>query len=140
MIISSDNYIEQRCKEKGMTYTQGFKAYVKDAMENMYNEIDNNVSKHIVWDQTNLTRNIREQKLTFLKNKGYKKFHYIVFEIDEQTQKNRLNKRNNELSKENNNKFIPENVLNGMKNTFEFPHDGECEFNDISSCSVVIAA
>lgn len=115
VVLSSDDYIEEMSFNEGKTYSEGFKTYIKEATDNLNEElkwaIENN--KNILWDQTNLTRNVRLSKLRNIPKNYYKKC--IVFEPFKSLTdwKSVLANRPD--------KKIPNDVLLVMKNAFQMP-------------------
>jgi predicted kinase len=119
-IASTDNIIIEFCKEKGITYDQGFKKFFKDAENRMKKEIieaiRNDVS--IIWDQTNLTVKSRVKKLEMIPDKYFKEAFYFI--INEDELRRRLHYR---AQKEG--KTIPEHVLCSMLKNYEVPSSDE---------------
>lgn len=114
-LISTDFFIDQYAKSVGKTYTDVFGSYIKEAekITKMYIEEVVEGRRNLIWDQTNTTAKSRKQKLDKLD--GYIKIA-VVFSISENTQNNRLKKRDAEVGK-----AIPSNILKSMREHFESP-------------------
>lgn len=114
-LISTDFFIDQYAKSVGKTYTDVFKEYIKEAEKITKEYIDEVVDgrRNLIWDQTNTTAKSRKQKLDKLD--GYVKIA-VVFSISEQTQAERLKKRDEDIGK-----AIPANILKSMRDHFEHP-------------------
>lgn len=114
-LISTDFFIEQEAKKLGLTYSDIFRDYVKEADKicNLYITEVISGERNLIWDQTNVSIKSRKSKIDKLKN--YIKIA-VVFEIDEELHKERLDNRT-----ASDGKFIPVNVMDSMKKTFQFP-------------------
>lgn len=114
VLLSTDDYIETVASQDGKSYTDTFTHVYARASEFMYKQLQFALSNSldIVWDQTNLTKKSRRQKLSLLPS-TYTKIG-CVFEIPEYEEL--LSRR--ELRKE---KIIHLDVIENMKKTFEFP-------------------
>lgn len=125
VILSTDDYIEQKAREENSTYSEVFQKNIKEATRNMNNELQSAVKEHknIIWDQTNLTANSRKKKLANIPDIYSKEA--IVFKISDNELLKRLEKRKEEEGKE-----IPSHVLKNMKNSFEMPTEDE-GFNEV---------
>lgn len=112
IILSTDYYVERYAKEEGKTYNEVFKEYIGEAHRMMNHALqfalDNR--KDIIWDQTNLTRKIRMQKLNRIPDTYNKKCIFFDITIDQALE------RNNRPGK-----IIPEDVLWNMNATVEAP-------------------
>lgn len=120
VVLSSDNFIDQIAAEQGKTYSEVFVESIsvadkmfKDAFYNAINE-----NKNIYIDRTNLSVKSRRRLLSQLP-KTYNK-EAIVFEIDENERQRRANNRAKETGK-----FIPESVIETMKNSYVYPSKDE---------------
>lgn len=113
-ILSTDNYIEQKAKERGLTYNEVFHDVIKEADRKMWDDlryaIDN--GHNIIWDQTNLNRKSRAKKLIMIPITHHK--IAVVFPTpDAETLNIRLNNRFG--------KNIPWVVMMDMIHSFAFP-------------------
>jgi predicted kinase len=84
-VLSSDDYIEAKAKELGITYSEAFLDHVKDAeihiKERLKFAIEN--EQNIVWDQTNLRKKKRNMILSSIPN-DYRKIaieFFVPFEV-----------------------------------------------------------
>lgn len=113
-IISTDDYIDQKAKELGKTYSEVFKDHIKDATEAMQKKhadaLKNN--KNIAIDRTNLTRSSRASWLSQVPNHYHKKAVWFATPPKEEHER-RLSSR---LGKE-----IPSSVIRKMKDSVEIP-------------------
>lgn len=116
MIISSDKHIEKFAKIDGITYSEAFPKYAKKATELMYKDLDTALKMDfdIIWDQTNLTKKIRSNKLKNIPE-GYIK-EAIFFEVPDNLEE-RLKTRVG--------KYIPDDVMVRMKNDLTIPTTDE---------------
>jgi len=64
-VFSTDDWIENKAKELGKTYSEIFQDYVSAAHSEMYSSLEKAIENnfHIVWDQTNLSRKKRRKIL-----------------------------------------------------------------------------
>lgn len=130
VIISSDDYIEERAAEEGLTYSDVFTKYAKAAELNMYSKLGNAQGhpdvKVFIWDQTNLTPKARKKKLSHFPV-DYNKVA-VVFQCDEEVRQERLKNRPG--------KVIPAHVDLSMRNTYVEPSLDE-GFDSIISAKVL---
>lgn len=113
VILSTDNYIEAKCKLAGETYSEGFSKYYAEAERNMYDELQYAIidKRDIIWDQTNLNVNARRKKLALLKDY---EIHAVVVPLPEEDEwLRRLSSRPG--------KVIPVHALLGMKKNYQHP-------------------
>ena len=113
-IISTDHYIDQYAESVDRTYNDVFSEFISQATREMEKDlkiaIDNDLD--IYWDQTNLNRKTRANKLR--KIPSYYKKVAVVFPIPEVNEwVRRLESRPG--------KNIPYNILVKMVNTFVEP-------------------
>ena len=118
--ISSDQYIEDYAKSVGKTYSDVFDEQIKPATKKMYETLTRAIETglDIIWDQTNLSRKSRMEKLAkipsdYIKNCIYLDVAYGIL-ID------RNEKRYNETGK-----MIPYNILHRMAVQAEVPTNDE---------------
>lgn len=79
VVLSTDNYIEERAHEENTTYSNVFKRYIKDATKNLDIQLKLAIEsgRHIIWDQTNINPDSRRNKLNKIPN-NYKKTAVVV--------------------------------------------------------------
>lgn len=115
VVISSDNYIEEKSKELGMTYSEGFSMFIKDASKHV-NETALQAAKagkNVIWDQTNLNVKSRANRVSIFKT--HKKVA-IIFPVPMDLQL-RLRSRPG--------KNIPNHVVENMIASYEEPTESE---------------
>lgn len=117
LVASSDDYIERQAEKMGSTYNDVFNDYVKagnsHAIATAKQAFSDNMD--LIWDQTNLTKNGRKQKLRMVP-KDYKKVAVFFPTPHQDVLKKRLASRPG--------KNIPDYVMNTMMKTIEKPsHD-----------------
>lgn len=114
LIASSDDYIEKQAEKAGTTYSDVFDTFIKaannHAIEIARRAFSDNMD--LIWDQTNLTKNGRRQKLKMVP-KDYKKVAVFFPTPHEDVLKKRLASRPG--------KNIPDYVVSSMKKTIEKP-------------------
>ena len=118
-VASTDSIIEDIAHEYGMTYDEGFKELVGFADKVMWNDLKMTAEDGdpIIIDRTNMSRKSRRKFIDFLAKYGYT-FNAVVFDVPEDRSEwnRRLNSRPG--------KTIPENVIQSMLASFQFPtHD-----------------
>ena len=113
VVLSTDNYIQQKAEEQQKTYNEVFKNYIKEATENMQKQLDLAIleGRDLIFDQTNLTRKTRRSKTSQLHNYHRKTAVYFEISLEEALERN----------KHREGKFIPVDVLTSMYNSFEIP-------------------
>lgn len=118
LIASSDDYIEQQAKKMGTTYSDVFDTYIKAANNHAIATARKAFSDNIdlIWDQTNLTKNGRKNKLKMVPH-SYKKVAVFFPTPHEDVLKKRLASRPG--------KNIPDYVVNSMIKTIEKPSKEE---------------
>jgi len=119
-VVSSDDILQNIASEEGITYNQSFKKFGRASIGRMLlnakEYIKNN--RNIIWDQTNLTKKGRRNKLALFPNNYIKKA--IVFSVPKKELFNRLNKREEQTGKE-----IPGYVIQNMSKSFQPPTSEE---------------
>jgi len=113
-LASTDFFIELAAKLKGKTYNEVFHDTIKDANKAMYEIVMAAVKDdmNIIWDQTNLNRKSRGQKLIMIPD-HYRKVA-IVFKTPEKDElERRLANRPG--------KIIPMGVMQNMIDSFQYP-------------------
>ena len=121
IIASTDNIIEEKAKEQGLTYSQIFhKLDFKEIERQMKDDIRKAVAEkqNIIVDQTNMSDKSRASKMGLVP-KSYDKYA-IVFWPDIKTVYKRLEKREKETGKS-----IPQKVIDSMLANFVPPSEKE---------------
>ncbi len=123
LVASSDDYIEQQAEKRGTTYSEVFDEYIKAANTHAIATARKAFSEKVdlVWDQTNLTKNGRRNKLKMVP-KDYKKVAVFFPTPHVDVLKKRLASRPG--------KDIPDYVISSMIKTIEKPTADE-GFDDI---------
>lgn len=118
LVASSDDYIEQQAEKKGTTYSDVFDVYIKAANTHAIETARKAFSDKLdlIWDQTNLTKNGRRNKLKMVP-KDYKKVAVFFPTPHIDVLKNRLASRPG--------KNIPDYVMTSMMKTIEKPTKDE---------------
>jgi len=116
VILSTDNYIEDKASEMGKTYHEIFQSQIKHASRNLNVELNKAIEsgKDIVWDQTNVAPTGRKKKLKGIPDRYYKVA--VVFDVEDAELERRLAKRAEETGKS-----IPPHVLSSMRDSFIYP-------------------
>jgi tRNA uridine 5-carbamoylmethylation protein Kti12 len=128
VILSSDDYIEKKCAEEGLTYNEGFQRFIDEAQAHFMAGFCSAIKarKSFLIDRTNLTLKGRRKLLSQIPNE-YKKVA-IVFHINDYVEYyRRLNSRPG--------KTIPQSVIDNMLNSFTPPTEEE-GFSSITSLYV----
>lgn len=121
VIASTDDILEKWGKEKGLSYNQAFATFnFREVKGQMMADIQNAIKdqKNIIFDQTNMNKKARREKLALLP-KNYVK-NAVVFSIPDPELKSRLSKREKETGKS-----IPAHVIDSMARSYEAPDKGE---------------
>lgn len=123
LVASSDDYIEKQAEKMGTTYSDVFDDYIKAANNHAIQIARTAFSDKLdlIWDQTNLTKNGRRNKLKMVPN-DYKKVAVFFPTPHMDILKTRLTSRPG--------KNIPDYVMNSMIKTLEKPTKDE-GFDDI---------
>lgn len=123
LVASSDDYIEKQAEKMGTTYSDVFDDYIKAANNHAIETARKAFSDKLdlIWDQTNLTKNGRRNKLKMVP-KDYKKVAVFFPTPHMDVLKNRLGSRPG--------KNIPDYVISTMVKTIEKPSVDE-GFNEI---------
>jgi len=116
-VASSDNYIEEKCKQDGITYDEGFSKYIKEADKNYKKDLITLLEngQDIIVDRTNLSDKSRAKILNRVPE-GYTKT-IVMFDISEEEHNKRLNERSG--------KTLPDKVLQSMKDNYVEPSFNE---------------
>lgn len=115
---STDNYIEDVAKIKGMTYSDIFSSTIKKATNVMNDGVKEAFENghSILWDQTNMTKKKRKGILDRTP-KGYEKICFCFIPPRNKYEDEELHRRLvNRPGKE-----IPEHVMKNMKDQYEKP-------------------
>lgn len=117
MIISSDNYIEERAKEAGITYNEAFGDHVKAASKHIFDMADEamKLGRDVVWDQTNMTRKKRARIIQ--KFSGYRKVAVVFEKPDNYHDIAQWFKRLNSRTGKN----IPCHIIESMESSYQAP-------------------
>lgn len=113
--LSSDGFIEEWCKEEGISYSEGFPKFIKSATKAFFDGIKESVKngEDIVIDRTSLNKKSREKILNLIPSSYYKKVVVMDFwDID--TISDFMERIRPE-------KVIPYHVLENMVETYETP-------------------
>ena len=123
LVASSDDYIEQQAEKLGTTYSDVFDKFIKAANTHAIETARKAFSDKLdlIWDQTNLTKTGRRNKLKMVP-KDYKKVAVFFPTPHEDVLKKRLGSRPG--------KTIPDYVVTSMIKTIEKPTKDE-GFDDI---------
>ena len=119
VVLSTDNYIEAIAKESGKSYNDVFKDNIKAAERFLQAELKRAIheGKDIVWDQTNLNKNVRRKKMAQIPK------HYQRIALAFETNPDILNKVNEERKEFG--RAIPDNVIKSMSESYERPDKSE---------------
>ena len=118
LVASSDDYIEKQAEKMGSTYSDVFDDFIKAANTHAIATARKAFSDNmdLIWDQTNLTKNGRKQKLKMVP-KDYKKVAVFFPTPHDDILKKRLTSRPG--------KNIPDYVVSSMIKTIEKPSKDE---------------
>lgn len=113
--LSTDYFLEQISKDKGIDYNKAWKEHGKDADKKFTALLKSSMNKGsvLIWDQTNVVKSSRIKKLRNLKEKGYVVIG-LNFEIPEEEWKKRLANREAQGGKK-----IAKFILNTMNKSYE---------------------
>jgi predicted kinase len=113
VVLSTDNYIEEYAKRVGQTYNEVFDDVIPDATREL--ELQLNMAKekgkNIIWDQTNLSKKTRKNKLRKIPSSYARGVVYFEISLEEALERN----------KHREGKFIPESILKRMYHQLEIP-------------------
>lgn len=110
--LSTDDYIERQCKKVGFTYNQGFELYIKEACNDLMQQLRVSIlhNKSIVVDQTNLNVKSRKRKLKLIPDHYHKVAIYLPITVEESLRRNTRP-----------GKIIPESVIRSMNDSIQIP-------------------
>ena len=119
VVLSTDDYIENKAVANGTTYADIFQDTYKEAEEFMFAKlqyaIDNGIS--VFWDQTNLNKKTRMKKLDKIPDDYVRAFVlYSNTDIDSLLERQKNRKPT---------KIIPRHVMTNMANSLEWPDADE---------------
>ncbi len=117
VILSTDNYIEEYARENNKTYNEVFDDVIHEASAKMFEQLEYAIQheKSILWDQTNLTKKSRRQKLKRIPDTYTKTAVVLPITLEEAIIRN----------SQRANKFIPRSVIHRMYHQFEVPTEDE---------------
>ena len=115
--ISSDDILQEVAKERQQSYNTVFKANIRFAQIAMMKVLRKAIEdgKSIIWDQTNLTRKQRREKLKHIPDTYKKTAVYFVVSLETAL------KRNTQRP----GKVIPPEILERMIKEYELPTNEE---------------
>lgn len=113
VVLSTDNYIEQYAKRVGQTYNEVFDDVIGDATKELELQLNfaKENGKNIIWDQTNLSKKTRKNKLRKIPSSYARGIVYFEVSLEEALERN----------KHRQGKFIPESILKRMWHQLEIP-------------------
>lgn len=117
VILSTDDYIEEYAKANGKNYNEVFDDVIGEATTRMYKDLELAIQrgKSIIWDQTNVSKKSRKQKLKKIPGEYTKTAVVLPITLEE------AHIRNSQRA----NKFIPRSVIHRMYHQFEIPTEDE---------------
>ena len=119
-ILSSDSFIEEYALSVNKTYNEVFSEYIETATKLLNEKLQKLIreNKSFVWDQTNLTKSVREKRLNNIPKK-YIKIGMYFEKPDDVTWTKRLNRPG---------KIINKNILDKMQRDLQIPTKEEFDF------------
>lgn len=120
--LSTDNYVESLAKEQGISYNESLRLNYKEAKENLPKLLDFAIryGLNIIWDQTNLTKKIRKNKIFKIPDYYEKVIVFCEISLEEAMIRNQQRPG----------KLIDPNVIKDMYRILE-PPDKDENFDDI---------
>jgi predicted kinase len=117
VILSTDDYIEEYAKANNKTYNEVFDDVIGEATTKMHKDLELAIQrgKSIIWDQTNVSKKSRKQKLKKIPGEYTKTAVVLPITLEEAIIRN----------SQRANKFIPRSVITRMYNQFEIPTEDE---------------
>jgi len=117
VVLSTDDYIEEYAKRVGQTYNEVFDDVIPDATRELELQLNmaKDKGKNIIWDQTNLSKKTRKNKLRKIPSFYARGVVYFEVSLEEALERN----------KHREGKFIPESILKRMWHQFEIPTRNE---------------
>lgn len=120
VVLSTDDYIEEKAEAEGKTYGEVFKLYIKDAESVLERKLQSAIDqgKNIVWDQTNGTVKSRAKKLKKIPNDYTKTACLVYVPLYDALSRNITRA-------DNTGKYIPESVIESMLKQQQPPTEKE---------------
>jgi predicted kinase len=117
VILSTDDYIEEYARSVDKSYNEVFDDVITEATTKMFEQLDYAIQheKSILWDQTNLTKKSRKQKLKRIPDTYTKTVVVLPIELEDAIIRN----------SQRANKFIPRSVITRMYHQFQMPTEDE---------------
>lgn len=117
VILSTDDYIEEYARANNKTYNEVFDDVIGEATTKMHKDLELAIQrgKSIIWDQTNVSKKSRKQKLKKIPGEYTKTAVVLPITLEEAIIRN----------SQRANKFIPRSVITRMYNQFEIPTEDE---------------
>ena len=111
--VSSDDILQEVAKERQQSYNTVFKGNIRFAQIAMMKVLRKAIEdgKNIIWDQTNLTRKQRREKLKYIPDHYKKTAVYFVVDLKTALQRNTQRPG----------KVIPPEILERMIKEYELP-------------------
>jgi predicted kinase len=111
--VSSDDILQEIAKQKEASYDSIFRKNIRFAQIAMIKVLKKAVkeNKSIIWDQTNLTRKQREEKLKYIPPHYKKTAIYFIVDLETALKRN----------KQRPGKTVPPEVLERMIKEYELP-------------------
>lgn len=112
-ILSTDNYIENAAKVKGVSYDEMFADAIGPAHSYLNHQLTEAISKQnpIIWDQTNLTITTRKKKMNRIPTWWRRVAVYFEISFDDALMRNQFRQG----------KMIPANILKKMFEDYQHP-------------------
>ena len=113
VVVSTDDFVEAYAKERGLTYSEVFDAYMPHAVQLMADKVVRAriARKDIIWDQTSTTIKSRARKFNMLHD------YYAIAVVFKTPEPEELARRLASRPGKN----IPEEVITQMINNWEEP-------------------
>jgi len=113
IVVSSDDYIDMKASEAGITYSEAFPIWAAEAQKVAYSTASDAFAsgKDVIWDQTNLTI-AKRQKITDMAPSTYTKT-CVYISCPRDVRNMRMAERIG--------KNIPDKVIDQMERHFEHP-------------------
>lgn len=113
VVLSTDNYIEEYAKRVGQTYNEVFDDVIPDATRELELQLNmaKDKGKDIIWDQTNLSKKSRKNKLRKIPSCYRRTAVWFQIDLEEALERNKYRE----------DKFIPESILKRMWHQLEIP-------------------
>lgn len=124
---STDDAIDAFCAEVGVTYSEGFADFIKEATAIANTEVALAIAdgRSVIWDQTNMSRKKRQAILDRFGNEYRKECFCFLPPFTDEQQIELRNRLDNRPGKD-----IPDFVMRNMLQSFQLPTTNE-EFNRV---------